>query len=588
MHHIRKQTSWLTLALLLVTGLVYSALSLGLSGFYGVSWGGAPLLFCLNTLPVLLALGLLWLAFGQAWLASLLTGAAVFLLTGGNYFKIRFQGFPLTWKDLHLLQEASQMAGEYQIKFTPLMYLFLAAIFLLSALLFLYGRGRPGPEVRLLSLTAVGLVSLICFYDVYPDDDLYREMAGEYAMNETKAYLSCGMLYPFFHSYGDYVGYRNGYSEGDAVEILSRYQDGEIPPDRKVSLVTIQLEAYTDFSLFDIQGISPEVYRDYHRLLEESYSGVLVADVFSGGTTETEWAVLTGGNYHDDFSHKTDSVAWYLKDQGYVTGGGHPSHEWFYDRVSVNPNLGLDNYLFMENYYGSFPAADKDVAYDNVFFPDLEQRMGDYFAANDAPLFSFNVTYQGHGPYQTEFTYWGNSYCTGDYPDHIDNALNNYLYLMQDTGAYLAHLTDYLNTLAEPVVLLLYGDHKPWMGNGASIYQELGINMDISTQEGFLNYYSTWYAIWGNQAAKETLGFDFVGEGPDLSPCFLMDQVFTLCGWEGSAYMQAQREVARTLPVMHTTGWVKENGVYTMEPSQQAKDLIRRFQDVSIYDRSKG
>lgn len=582
-----KRSAWLTLVLLLVTGLAYSTLSLCLSDLNGVSWGGDPLLFCLNTLPVLLILGFLWLATGQAWLASLLTGALVFLLSGGNYFKILFRGDPLVWEDLHLLQEASQMAGEYKIQFIPLLYVFLLAIFLLSTLLFRFGRGRPGPEVRLLSLTAVGLMGLICFYDVYPDDGLYNRLAGEHAMNETNAYISCGMVYPFFHSYGDYVGYRNGYSEQNAMKTLSQYTDGDIPEDKKVSIVTIQLEAFADFSLFEIQGISPDVYRDFHQLLEESYSGTLVTDIFSGGTTESEWAVLTGGNYHDDFSHKTDSVAWYLKDQGYVTGGGHPSHEWFYDRVTVNPNLGLDHYLFMENYYSANPDSDKDVAYDNVFFPDLEKRIGEHFATSDSPLFSFNVTYQGHGPYNMEYTYWGSSYCTGDYPDYISNALNNYLYLIQDTGGYLAHLTDYLDTLEEPVVLVLYGDHKPWMGNGGSIYEELGINMDLSTQEGFLNHYATWYAIWGNQAAKETLDCGFVGEGPDLSPCFLMNEVFTLCGWEGSAYMQAQRETAETLPVMHTKGWVKENGAYTTEPSQRARDLIRRFQDVSIYDRSR-
>ena len=580
-----RRSPWLTLVLLLAAGIGYSYLALCLSDLKGVRWGGDPLLFFLNTLPVLLILGLLWLSTGHAWLASLVTGGAVFLLSAGNYFKILFRGDPLVWEDLHLLQEASQMAGQYTLEFIPLMYVFLLAIFVLSALLFRFGKGRPGPEVRLLSLTAVGLASLICFYEVYPNDDLYDRLAGKYAMNGTNAYIACGVVYPFFHSYGDYIGYLDGYSEQAALSVLDQYEDADIPEDKKVSIVTIQLEAFTDFSLFDIESISPDVYRDFHQLLEESYSGTLVTDVFAGGTTESEWAVLTGGNYHEDFSGKTDSVAWYMKDQGYVTGGGHPSHEWFYDRVKVNANLGLDNYLFMENYYNQY--SDGDVAYDDVFFPDLEKRIGEHFASSDSPLFSFNVTYQGHGPYNLEYTYWGSSYCTGDYPEHISNALNHYLYLMQDTSGYLAHLTDYLDALEEPVVLVLYGDHKPWMGNNGSIYEELGINMDTSTQEGFLNYYSTWYSIWGNQAAKETLDCDFVGEGPDLSPCFLMNQVFTLCGWEGSAYMQAQREVAEALPVMHTTGWVKENGVYTTEPSQKAEDLIRQFQDVSIYDRTK-
>jgi hypothetical protein len=226
------------------------------------------------------------------------------------------------------------------------------------------------------------------------------------------------------------------------------------------------------------------------------------------------------------------------------------------------------------------------VAYDDVFFPDLEQRLGDYFAENDAPLFSFNVTYQGHGPYNTEKTYWGEGYCTGNYSDEARKALNNYFHLVQDTSAYLVHLRDYLESLEEPVVLVLYGDHKPWMGNQGVYYEELGISLDTSTTEGFYNYYSTQYLIWANSAAKAVLGQDFVGQGPDLSPCFLMDQVFQLCGWEGSAYMQAQRPVADSLSVLHTTGWVEEDGVLTDDPSPAATALMERFQNLSASDRT--
>lgn len=586
MQRKKRENSWLTLMLLLVVGLVYSGFSLSLSGQGEVSWGGDSALFFWNTLPVVLVLMGLWLVTGLSWLSSLLVGAVVFLMTGGNYFKLEFRSTPLLWQDLSNLREGARMAGEYEVKLTPLMYGFLAAIFVCTLLLVLFGCGRPRLFVRLVSLAVVVSVGLLCFFNVYPDDERYMTFAGEYAKNETKAYTACGVVYPFLHSYGDYARRYGSYDEDAARAILQEYQDADIPEEKKVSLVTIQLEAFADLSLYDVDGLNPSVYEDFHAILDESYSGRLVVDIFAGGTAETEWAVLTGGNYHEDFAQKTDSVAWYLKKQGYVTGGGHPSRDWFYDRGNVNPNLGLDNYLFMDNYYEDFPLADKEVAYDNVFFPDLEERLREHFASSSSPLFSFNVTYQGHGPYDTDKTYWGDNYCTGDYDEATLNVLNNYFYLVQDTSRYLAHLLDFLESREEPVVLLLYGDHKPWMGDNGSIYEKLGASLDTSAEEGFLNYYSTWYAIWGNQAAKEALGQDFQGHGPDLSPCFLMDEVFALCGWEGSAYMQAQREVAQTLPVLHTTGWVKENGAYTLTPSAKGEALVQQFQLVSRYDRT--
>ena len=50
------------------------------------------------------------------------------------------------------------------------------------------------------------------------------------------------------------------------------------------------------------------------------------------------------------------------------------------------------------------------------------------------------------------------------------------------------------------------------------MYAELGISLDTTTEEGFRNYYSTWYLIWGNQAAKDLLGEDVPGPGAGPRP----------------------------------------------------------------------
>lgn len=574
-----------TLLLLIIVGLNFSAFSLALSDWNGISWHGNATVFCLNTLPVFLCLGFLWLAFGQAWLACLLTGLATFLLSSANYFKLLFRNTPVLWSDLSNLREGMQMSGEYEVKLTPLMIIWLVVLVAFTLLLALFGRGKPTARVRLLAITVVGMFSLICFRDIYPQNDRYAALVGEYSENETKAYVACGMLYPFLHSASGYADAPASFNKKEMEALLGQYQDADIPQEKQASVIAIQLEAFSDFTKLGIDGISDEVYRDFHALQAESYTGTILTDVFAGGTTETEWAVLTGGNKHHSFDVKTNSAAWYFKEQGYLANGSHPSHRWFYDRENVNPNLGLDDYLFIENHYNQY--TDGDVAYDNIFFPDLQQRLDAYFQENDAPLFSFNVTYQGHGPYNTKRTYWGDHFYTGNQDADIRNALNNYFYLIQDTSKHLIGLTDYLNTLQEPVVLMLYGDHKPWMGNQGSFYERLGISLDTTTEEGFRNYYETEYLIWGNKAAKQTSGWDFVGKGPTLSPCFLMNELFAVCGWEGSDYMQAQRETAAVLPVIHTSGWVMENGVLTKTPSALGKSLMQRFQNLSAYDRNR-
>ena len=285
---------------------------------------------------------------------------------------------------------------------------------------------------------------------------------------------------------------------------------------------------------------------------------------------------------------KTDSVAWYLKGQGYFVNGSHPCRDWFYDRVHVNPNLGIDNYLFTDNYYYQFVEPGADVAYDSVFFPDLQDRLSDYFASTDQPLFSFNVTYQGHGPYQTEFCYWTDTLFSGPYSEGCRNAMNNYLWVVRDSMSYLTDFVDYVNALDDPVVLFVYGDHMPWMGNDACFYKEMGISLDTTTEEGFRNYFSTWYLFLANDAAKEMLGCDFTGQGPDLSPCFLLDHLFQMMGWEGSDYMQAQREVANAVPVLHLSGWNEEaGGELRSEASAKVRLLQVQFQTLSTWDRHR-
>lgn len=379
------------------------------------------------------------------------------------------------------------------------------------------------------------------------------------------------------------------YDPETAVSLLSQYQDADIPADQRVSILTLQMEAYADFSGYGIQGLNPQVYADYHKLLSQSYHGTMVNDIFAGGTTQTEWSVLTGRNDHSEIIDRaeTDSYAWFFREQGYTVNGAHPSHQWYYDRDAVNPALGFQYYLFMENYFAAI-SDDANVAYDDIFFPDLEKRLANYFSTSDTPLYSFNVTYQGHGPYQTARTYWGDTYCTGAYSTESRNILNNYFAIIQESMGYVTHLVSWLNTLDKPVVLLLYGDHKPWLGENNSVYKELGINIDTQTTEGFLNYYSTEYVIWANDAAKQVLGDKFHGTGPTLSPCFLEDELFTLCGWDGPAYMQAQRAVKEVLPVLHTGGWYLENGVLTQTLSQKGETALDQFRNLAQWDVENG
>ena len=132
-------------------------------------------------------------------------------------------------------------------------------------------------------------------------------------------------------------------------------------------------------------------------------------------------------------------------------------------------------------------------------------------------------------------------------------------------------------------MLVLFGEHNPWLGNANSVYEARGVSLDLSTEEGFYNYWSTEYLIWANDAAKAKLGFDFTGEGPDLSPCFLMTHLFDLLGWKGDAYNQAITPVYQTLPVLHQTGVCLENGTLRSRDELEHPELYQRYRMLEYY-----
>ena len=56
---------------------------------------------------------------------------------------------------------------------------------------------------------------------------------------------------------------------------------------------------------------------------------------------------------------------------------------------------------------------------------------------------------------------------------------NNYLKGVSSTIGEMVRLTQELEQTQEPVVLVLFGDHKPWGGNGNSAYIEMGATFDL-------------------------------------------------------------------------------------------------------------
>ena len=551
-----------------------------------------PLIFLLNYLPVLGLFLALYAVIGKSWISYLVESVVVMGLTFAHFFVLKFRDDALMFADVFYLREAVQISSEgYNYALTGKMIACIAICIAVTVALAFFHKESPRAHVRMYMVIVV-LTAALILKDVYLSKAVYDKKTDNYdeviVWAPTQKYIAKGFVYPFIYSITEILDVKpEGYNEKETVEILSQYEDAKIDDSKKVNIIGVMLEAYCDLETLRIDGIDDSVYELFRLLKEQNLSGTLVTNIFAAGTIDSERAFLTGYSDVASYRRNVNSHVRYLSSQGYTVDGSHPSENWFYNRQNINSFLGFDNYRFIENYfydkYGDMMRA------DSLVFEDFYENYVNHVENNTSPYFAFHVTYQGHAPYETDAKYWGtdeNPLYVGDGVSfETDCILNNYLGTIKDTGWRMWQFVEKIKARQEPCVLVLFGDHKPWLGDGNSVYEELGINIDVSSKEGFLNYYSTEYVIVANDAAKAVIGDDFSGKGPMTSPCFLMNVLFDRLGYDASGYMQYTDNVMKQIPVVNDVGIIdKNNNFYLVEDIPKTLlPLYRQYKSASYY-----
>ena len=567
----------------LFLGLVSLYFSAGSHGIRLFLWYlTQPMVLTLNLLPYLL-LGLLLLALtGRSWLAFGLDAAVCLFFSWAQFWKLMARSDPIYAEDLLILAEAQQMAGQY-IRLTPaILCSAVAAVALTWALWFF--RGRPlKPLPRLSLAAAVVALALWLSPNVYISGRVYNSLKVWPKLNQwidTNRYISRGGIYPFLNSIPAAIPEPpEGYDEEEARAILSAYPSDDIPENERVSIIVTQLEAFCDLSGLTDRITGADPYAEYHALLDESFHGRLLPNVFAGGTIDTERCVLTGFSRLESFRRPSWSYARYFAEQGYTIQGAHAGYEAFYNRLNVNENLGIPGYRFIENHFRDLVSG---IPGDEVLLPDITEHALSAMAS--APVFSFNVTYQNHGPYSADSARFDEPFVPqGELSDSDYHIVNNYLFGIRDTGRQMAAMVDSFRALKEPVILVFFGDHKPWLGEQSVTYEALGIDITSDADAAFYNYYATDYLIWANDAARAALDSDFTGIGPEISPCFLMNVLFRQCGWDGPGYTGLTDSLLDAVPMLHTSGRFLVNGSLTDSLPADLQELVTQMEQVQYY-----
>jgi len=546
-----------------------------------------PLLIVLNALPVGLILLALTCLLRNVFFGAALTNLIVCGFSIANRIKIEVRDEPVFPRDLALLKEVGVIVSEYDLRFP---WTVIAVVLIATLALILLGvlvRSRPFPLKRLRGwlgsiLGAVGSVGVLAalILTVYASNDLYNSFKVSNAYYVPSVFNELGFPYCFCHQFTTYpVDKPEGYSKGQA-ELWEREaapQSGEAQP---VSVIMVMNEAFADVTDYEAFAYTAETdpLPNYHALQSDPHAvtGHVVVPGFAAGTANTEFDVMTGIQTNALSATTTsamrvvnrnlDSLFRLYGAAGYRTSYFHPGDDWFYNRENVLRWMGAEKTLFADEmegleYKGRWVTDESLVPFITAEFESA--------AAEGRPLFHYMTTIQNHMSYTADK--YGADYAYPEAPlshevsDTVRTMLEVYAEGARDGDAMLGQLRDYFAQRSEPVVLVFFGDHLPYLGDNQLAYTELGM-----TEEEYwakLSSYETPYVIWANDAAFEMLDWSAAVELPErISASFLGAAVTELTGHSAqSSWFSFLNDLRREAPVIQKNASVLYDGSIVTE-----------------------
>ena len=541
----------------------------------------SPLLFLLNFLPIFFLMLLLLFITKRISFSWLITLFIIIIHGVANQSVLTYRDDVVKFGDLFLAKEALIMTNRYDlvIKWYTIVIIILCIInfFILKKYIDKINLNRCK---RTITILLILVLSIFMYFKVYSNQDIYQSVGDKSLINiwlSTRQSQIRGLTYPFIYSIRDsMIKKPDNYDEKKAKKVLNEFAYKDISNDKKVNIIAIMLEAYNDFSKFNKINFNTDVYEKFHNIQKDSLYGNIVTNIFGGGTIITERNFLTGYDTFPSFRKNTNSYVWYFKEQGYNVEAFHPSYGAFYNRSLVNINLGFNYYY---NYDNTFKKYDDDFGKDELFMNYIIKKYEENKKTNK-PYFSFSVTYQNHGPYTGE-NYDGKQFFfdnDGRYNSEAYNVINEYLKGIYSTNDALDKLVNYFDNENDATIIIFFGDHNPFIGENG--YSELGINMDLDNVEGFLNYYETPYVIHANKSARKMFNKSFVGEGNNISPIFLMNELFDYIGLEGNEYLQYMSNLKEKIDVINDY-YYKEDKIFVKNDNINKK--LEEYKLVNYY-----
>lgn len=449
-----------------------------------------------------LILVLLYLILNRMKYSSALLLLMASIFGAANYFVMMFRTSPIMAPDFASFGTAMDVAGGYV--YTLDQSSIQAVIYTVSALcLFLGFDEKKGLRLRFRPLVlALFLVLFSVFHTQFRTGNYMKK--NNLTLNiwaPERNYAANGSLLSLLISYTCYkVNVPEEYSADRVAEIASRYESDSAADGKYPNVIAIMNEAFSDLETVAPLKTSEDYMPFIHGLTENVRKGNLYVSVRGTGTATSEFEFLTGNSmaflpyrciaYNNYLNTPMVSLTTTLRELGYGANlAVHPGQRDAWNRDTAYPNLGF------EAFYDYTYLTDCEIVHGHISdqsdYDFLIRQYEEFRSQSDLPFYLFNVTIQNHSPYDAPDTQVEEKIRLLN-TDVWKKGTSQYINLVKTSDEQFQRLTEYFETVDEPTVILLFGDHQPSL-SAKKKYRHAGDSL-----ENTVNQHTVPYVIWAN------------------------------------------------------------------------------------------
>lgn len=402
-------------------------------------------------------LGALYMLFGRLLPAACAVNLVLLGASLVQHYKLALRGEYFVLSDVLLVSEALSILEKFTLDFP--WYVVLPGAVMAALPLLLWGiRIRGHWRSRAVCMALCAAVFAGGWHCALARTDMTTtELSSYYAKNGVLAGLVWSRPLP--------AQKPDNYTQESVLAALSPYRqedDVQVKPD----ILFVMSESLYDLGKIEAFSVSEDTMPYTRELINGHWGGELYVISYGGGTSLTEYEVLTGyraektsvAPYMDQTRvyDGMSSLATLLGEYGYYSVAMHPSIGETYNRDKVYLRMGFDETVFIEDMepvddrVGPFPS-------DKYFFEEIIRQYEE--RPKDKPWFSFVITFQNHGAYTYEYN--RRDIAVSGVDGAYLNDASTFANAVRASDESLRELVAYFEKQERPVVIVLFGDHAP-------------------------------------------------------------------------------------------------------------------------------